>query len=48
MDIFRGNIVYVNLDPTEGSETGKIRPFLVIQNNVLNSASPTTIILVSK
>ncbi len=46
MDIFRGDIVYVNLDPTEGSETGKIRPCLVIQNNVLNSASPTTIIVV--
>jgi mRNA interferase MazF len=46
MDIFRGDIVYVNLNPTEGSETGKIRPCLVIQNNVLNSASPTTIILV--
>ncbi len=46
MDIFKGDVVYVNLDPTRGSETGKIRPCLVIQNNVLNSVSPTTIIAV--
>jgi len=46
MDIFKGDVVYVNLEPIRGSETGKIRPCLVIQNNALNSASPTTIVLV--
>ena len=46
MVILKGDIVYVNLEPTKGSETGKIRPCLIVQNNVNNKYSPTTIIIV--
>lgn len=42
--IKRGDIVLVNLDPVIGSEQGKIRPAVVIQNNIGNEYSPTTII----
>ena len=40
----RGDIILVNLDPVIGSEQGKTRPALVIQNNTGNMHSPTTII----
>jgi len=46
MELFRGDIVYVNLEPKTGSETGEKRPCLVIQNNVNNKYAPTTIIAV--
>ncbi len=42
--IRRGDIVLVNLDPVIGSEQGKTRPALVIQNNIGNELSPTTIV----
>src|SRR3989344_4286865 len=42
--IKRGDIVLVNLEPVKGSEQGKIRPALIIQNDVANEYSPTTII----
>ena len=44
MQIKRGDIVLVNLNPTRGSEQGKKRPAVVIQNNLGNQYSPTTII----
>ena len=40
----RGDIVLVKLDPVIGSEQGKTRPALVIQNDVGNEFSPTTIV----
>ena len=40
----RGDIYYANLDPVIGSEQGGIRPVVVIQNNVGNHYSPTTIV----
>ncbi|MBS3054095.1 MAG: type II toxin-antitoxin system PemK/MazF family toxin [Candidatus Aenigmarchaeota archaeon] len=40
----RGEIVLVNLDPVLGSEQGKTRPALVIQNDIGNQYSPTTIV----
>jgi len=43
-DIKRGDIVLVNLEPIKGSEQGGIRPCLIIQNNLGNKYSPTTII----
>jgi mRNA interferase MazF len=46
MDIFKGDVVYVDLEPIRGSETGKIRPCLIVQNNINNEHSPTTIIIV--
>ena len=44
MEISRGEIVLANLDPVKGSEQGKTRPVLVIQNDTGNKYSPTTII----
>jgi mRNA interferase MazF len=44
MDINRGDIVIVNLDPTQGSEQGKTRPAVIIQNDVGNEHAPTTIL----
>lgn len=44
MPIKRGDIFYVNLDPTKGSEQAGTRPVLVIQNDVGNQYAPTVII----
>ncbi len=40
----RGEIWWVNLQPTVGSETDKKRPCLILQNDVGNRSSSTTII----
>lgn len=45
MDILRGDIFYADLSPVIGSEQGGLRPVLVIQNNVGNKYSPTTIVV---
>lgn len=45
MQVHRGDIVVVDLNPTKGSEQrGSDRPCVVIQNDVGNQYSPTTII----
>ncbi len=44
MPIKRGDIFYVNLNPTKGSEQAGRRPVLVIQNNIGNEHAPTVII----
>ncbi|MBI3190088.1 type II toxin-antitoxin system PemK/MazF family toxin [archaeon] len=44
MRINRGDIVLVNFDPVTGSEQGRTRPALVIQNDIGNEYSPTTIV----
>jgi len=44
ISIRRGDIVLVNLDPTVGSEQEKTRPALVIQNDIGNEFSSTTIV----
>ena len=36
----RGMIVDVDLNPTKGSETGKIRPCIVVTNNTYNERVP--------
>jgi mRNA interferase MazF len=33
-------ILHVNLDPTKGSETGKLRPCVIVTNNVYNERVP--------
>lgn len=38
--LLRGTIVDVDLDPTRGSETGKIRPAVVVTNNLYNRKVP--------
>lgn len=45
MRVRRGDIVTVELNPTEGSEQrGECRPCVVIQNDIGNQYSPTTIV----
>jgi mRNA interferase MazF len=44
MIIKRGDIVLANLEPVIGSEQGKTRPCLVIQNDLGNTSSTTTIV----
>ena len=46
LEVRRGEVYYANLDPVMGSETGKTRPVVVIQNNIGNRYSPTTIVAV--
>ena len=43
-EIRRGNVVVVNLEPIRGSEQGKVRPCLVLQNDIGNQYSPVTIV----
>ena len=45
MEVRRGDIVIADLDGATGSEQGKMRPVLVIQNDTGNKHSPTTIIV---
>ena len=44
MEIKRGDILLVNFEPVKGSEQGRIRPAIVIQNDILNKFSPLTIV----
>ena len=44
MEVRRGDIVYANLNPVIGSEQGGTRPVLVLQNDIGNRYSPTTIV----
>lgn len=36
----RGQIIDVNLEPTIGSETGKIRPCVIVTNDIYNARVP--------
>jgi mRNA interferase MazF len=38
--IERGMVIDINLDPVQGSETGKVRPCVVVTNNVYNARVP--------
>ena len=40
----RGEVFLVNFDPTIGSEIQKIRPAVVLQNDIANRYSPVTIV----
>ena len=46
MQVKRGEIYFAVLDPVVGSETGKTRPVLIVQNDIGNQYSPTTIVAV--
>jgi mRNA interferase MazF len=43
-DVRRGDVVIVRLDPAEGHEMKKTRPAVVVQNDVGNKNSSTTIL----
>ena len=46
LQVKRGEIYLAMLDPVIGSETGKTRPVLIVQNDIGNRYSPTTIVAV--
>lgn len=39
-DIKRGMVIDINLDPVKGSETGKVRPCVVVTNDIYNARVP--------
>lgn len=43
--MLRGDVFLVNLDPVVGSEVGKTRPAIVLQNEMANRTSPTVTVL---
>jgi len=43
-EIKRGEIYWLNWNPPRGSEQSGIRPALIIQNDIGNTHSPTTIV----
>jgi mRNA interferase MazF len=44
LSVKRGDIYFANLNPVMGSEQGGVRPVLILQNDVGNTYSPTTIV----
>jgi len=44
MTINKYDIWIANLDPKHGTETGKVRPVLIIQTDLLNNTHPSTLI----
>lgn len=43
--IRRGDVYLVSLDPSLGSELGKTRPAVVLQNDLANHSSPTVTVV---
>jgi len=41
--ILRGDIIWANLDPTQGNEQSGLRPVLVLSRNIFNERSGTII-----
>ena len=46
MAVRRGEIYWVEFDPVKGSEQAGLRPALVVQNDIGNRYSPTTVVVV--
>lgn len=44
MAIKQFEIWVANLDPRHGTETGKVRPILIVQTDLLNKTHPSTLI----
>lgn len=44
LKVKRGDIFYADLSPVVGSEQGGIRPVVIIQNDIGNKYSPTTVV----
>ena len=40
----KGDVFYANLNPVIGSEQGGVRPVVILQNDIGNRYSPTTIV----
>ncbi len=45
MDLNRGDIVGINLNPKKGDEVGKVRPCIIISDNESNQILDTIIVL---
>lgn len=45
MFVKRGEIYWVQFDPVKGSEQGGLRPALVVQQDIGNRYSPTTVVV---
>ncbi len=45
LNVKRGEIYYVNFGIGHGSEIGKTRPCIIVQNDIGNTYAPTTIVL---
>jgi mRNA interferase MazF len=45
LSVRRGDVVILELDPTQGSEQRGTRPCLVVQNDIGNANAPTTIVV---
>ncbi len=45
MKILRGEIWWINLDPTQGSEIKKTRPCLVLSHDTLNQLRRTVVVV---
>ena len=43
--VMRGEIYFAQLNPVQGSEQGGTRPVLIVQNDIGNTHSPTTIVI---
>lgn len=43
-NVLRGEVYLVRFDPVEGSEVGKTRPAVIVQNDIANRTSPVTIV----
>ncbi len=46
LQVKRGEVYWANLEPVQGSETGKTRPVVIIQNDIGNTYSPTAIVAI--
>ena len=44
MKVQQFEIWIANLDPRHGTETGKVRPVLIVQTDLLNKTHPSTLI----
>ncbi len=44
MEIKKGQVYIANLSPRIGTESGKVRPVVVIQTDLLNGIHPSTVI----
>ncbi len=45
MTVKRGEIWYANLNPVQGSEQAGVRPVLIFQNDRINKATSTTLVI---
>lgn len=45
MTVRRGEIWYANLNPVQGSEQAGVRPVLIFQNDRINKATTTTLVI---